>query len=173
MNTTISIREIRPEELATLGRLLVDVYSRLDGFPTREEQPQYYAMLANIGQFTQNPGTKVLVALSDSGKVVGGVVYFADMRQYGSGGTATHEKNASGLRLLGVDPESRGLGVGKKLTRACIDLAKANGHAQVVLHTTKSMQPAWKMYEGMGFNRSADLDFVQGELAVFGFRLDL
>jgi hypothetical protein len=30
---------------------------------------------------------------------------------------------------------------------------------------------AWKMYENFGFERSVDLDFLQGELAVFGFRL--
>jgi hypothetical protein len=33
------------------------------------------------------------------------------------------------------------------------------------------MQTAWKMYEGIGFQRSADLDFIQGQLPVFGFRL--
>lgn len=29
---------------------------------------------------------------------------------------------------------------------------------------------AWKMYEKMGFKRSEDLDFMQGELAIYGFR---
>jgi hypothetical protein len=35
------------------------------------------------------------------------------------------------------------------------------------------MQTAWKMYEKMGFVRSLDLDFMQGQLPVFGFRLKL
>jgi len=34
-----------------------------------------------------------------------------------------------------------------------------------------SMQTAWRMYENLGFKRSADLDFMQGELPVYGFRL--
>ena len=35
------------------------------------------------------------------------------------------------------------------------------------------MQVAWKMYEDMGFRRSADLDFMQGKLPVFGFRFNI
>ena len=44
---------------------------------------------------------------------------------------------------------------------------------EVIIHTTKAMQTAWKMYEGFGFKRSEDLDFMQGELPVFGFRLQM
>jgi hypothetical protein len=35
------------------------------------------------------------------------------------------------------------------------------------------MKVAWRMYEALGFERSPDLDFLQGELPVFGFRLKL
>jgi hypothetical protein len=37
----------------------------------------------------------------------------------------------------------------------------------------KAMQTAWNMYENLGFKRSEDLDFMQGELPVFGFRLSI
>ena len=75
------------------------------------------------------------------------------------------------IRFLGVDPESRGAGVGKALTNACLQLARDRGHPQVILHTTQVMRVAWNLYQKMGFERSADLDFVQEELPVFGFRL--
>jgi len=42
-----------------------------------------------------------------------------------------------------------------------------------VLHTTRVMQTAWAMYEGLGFVRFPEIDFRQGSLDVFGFRLDL
>jgi hypothetical protein len=35
------------------------------------------------------------------------------------------------------------------------------------------MSIAWKMYEKIGFKRSEDLDFMQGDLSVFGFRFKL
>jgi ribosomal protein S18 acetylase RimI-like enzyme len=63
--------------------------------------------------------------------------------------------------------------VGRTLTAACIQRAIERGSAPVILHTTKSMQIAWGMYQRMGFLRPPDLDFNQGNLAVLGFRLSL
>jgi len=167
------IRDLPADLAKPLGRLMVAVYSSLDGFPSPDEQPDYYRMLANIGDFTRQSETRILVALTPDHKLLGGVLYFGDMKDYGSGGTAPEVKNASGIRLLAVDAVARGMGVGKALTDACIRLAREKGHAQVVLHTTQAMQIAWRMYEKMGFNRSEDLDFLQQELPVFGFRLRL
>jgi DNA-binding HxlR family transcriptional regulator len=38
-------------------------------------------------------------------------------------------------------------------------------------NTTRAMETAWRMYEQLGFRRSPDLDFRQGNLEVFGFEL--
>lgn len=149
------------------------VYSQLEGFPTEAEQPEYYKMLLHIGELTERPNTELWVAVSSEGTLAGGVVYISDMQFYGSGGTATKEKNASGFRLLAVDPEVRGKGIGKLLIQKCIQKAKSDKRAQLIIHSTKAMQIAWKMYERIGFVRSEDLDFMQGELAVFGFRMKL
>jgi ribosomal protein S18 acetylase RimI-like enzyme len=169
----LCIREARPDEFDALGRLLVDVYARLEGFPRPEEQPRYYALLANIGDFTRKPQAQLLVALDAQDRLLGGVVYFGDMAHYGSGGTAGSLTHASGIRLLGVAPAARGHGVGRALTEACIQRARGRGHARVVLHTTRAMQVAWGMYERLGFERAPELDFMQGELPVFGFSLCL
>jgi ribosomal protein S18 acetylase RimI-like enzyme len=173
VSTTIDIREIKRSENQFLGELMVDVYSRLEGFPSPTEQPVYYKMLSNIGRLNEQDHTSVLVAESSNNEIVGGVVYYSDMSMYGSGGSATLEKNASGIRLLCVDPKSRGLGVGKALSNECIRLAKADGNNQVILHTTQAMEVAWSLYTKLGFERSTDLDFSQEELPVFGFRLRL
>ena len=174
MNTQqYTIRNANPEEFAGIGKLMVQVYSQLDGFPRQDEQPAYYEMLANIGELTKTQGTELLAAVSPEGEIAGAVVYFSNMQHYGSGGTATQEKNAAGFRLLAVDASVRGNGIGKLLTKECIRKAKENNLSQVIIHSTKAMQTAWKMYEGIGFKRSEDLDFMQGELPVFGFRLGL
>jgi len=166
-----TVRNAQAGEFEEIGKLMVQVYSQLEGFPKESEQPDYYKMLANIGELTKKPNTELLVAQSPEGKIAGGVVYFSDMQYYGSGGTATKEQNASGFRLLGVHTSARGNGIGKLLTSECIRKAKDKNQSQVVIHTTKAMQTAWKMYEKIGFKRSEDLDFMQGELPVFGFRL--
>lgn len=173
MTIPLTIRDLQPGEFEALGRLMVEVYSNLEGFPSPEEQPRYYELLANIGRFTEKKDARVLVALSAEGELVGGVVYFGDMAEYGSGGTATAERNASGIRLLGIHPRFRGQGAGRALTQACIDLAREQGHGQVILHTTEAMRVAWGLYERLGFTRSEDLDFSQQALPVYGFRLPL
>jgi GNAT superfamily N-acetyltransferase len=168
------IRNAYAEEFRTIGELMVNVYSQLDGFPKEADQPLYYKMLANVGDLTHKPETELLVAVTSENKIAGAVVYFGDIRYYGSGGTATQEKNTAGFRLLAVDPLTRGQGIGKLLTMACITKAKQNVNLrQIIIHTTKAMQTAWKMYESIGFNRSEDLDFMQGDLAVYGFRYKL
>lgn len=171
MTTKYHVRNAIPEEFERIGKLMVDVYSQLDGFPKKEDQPDYYKMLANIGELSYKAHTELLVAIDNQGNIGGAVVYFSDMISYGSGGTATKEKNASGFRLLAVDPKVRGLGLGKLLTLECIKKAKEMDQPQVIIHSTKAMQVAWKMYEKIGFKRSEDLDFMQEKLPVFGFRL--
>lgn len=169
---SITISEAQREDNSAIGQLLVDVFSGLEGFPSPDEQPAYYHMLANIGEFTAKESVELLVAKKED-EIVGAVIYIGDMKDYGSDGTATQERNAAGFRLLAVNPKARGLGVGKKLTQACIERAQSEKREQVVIHTTESMQVAWGMYEKIGFKRSEDLDFKQSGLPVFGFRLKL
>ncbi|UJH67905.1 GNAT family N-acetyltransferase [Allomuricauda sp. SCSIO 65647] len=166
-----TLRNAKQEEFEEIGKLMVQVYSSLEGFPNIKEQPKYYEMLENVGNLTENPNIELIVAVSKQGDVGGAVVYFKDMKDYGSGGTATKEKNACGFRLLAVDPKFRGLSLGKELTVECISRGKKSDSEQIIIHTTKAMKIAWGMYEGLGFKRSDDLDFMQGELPVFGFRL--
>lgn len=168
------IRNAKEEEFSKIGKLLVEVYANLQGFPTPDEQPKYYEMLSGIGEFSRKPAARLLVAVESADeKIAGAVVYFGDMKYYGSGGIATKEANCAGFRLLGVDAAFRGCGVGKKLSIACIELAEKEGADQLIIHTTEAMKTAWTMYEKLGFERSIDLDFLQQGLSVYGFRLRL
>lgn len=167
------IREALEEEFEETGKLMELVYSRLKGFPQPEDFPEYYELLRHIGRLTARPKTSLLIAVNTLGEVAGAVVYFGDMSQYGSKGIATQESNAAGIRFLAVSSKARGTGIGKALTQACIQKAKDSGLAQVILHTTHTMMTAWKMYEGMGFRPAPELDFNQGNLHVYGFRLFL
>lgn len=167
------LRQSIPEEFSEIGELMVRVYSQLDGFPKKTEQPDYYKLLADVGRLTLNPETELIVAVAPGNKLAGAVLYIGDMKYYGSGGIATKQQNASGFRLLTVDPVFRGHGIGKLLTYECIRKTREKNHEQLIIHSTLAMKIAWKMYEKTGFKRSEDLDFMQGNLPVFGFRLML
>lgn len=168
-----SIRNATTDEFNVVGDLLVKVYSSIKGFPSIKEQPTYYEMLRNVGHLTENPNIELFVCVSRKGDIGGAVIYFHDMKDYGSGGTGTQEKDACGFRLLAVSPDFQGLGLGKQLTEYCIDKGKSSSSKNMVIHTTDSMKLAWGMYERLGFVRAKDLDFMQGNLPVYGFRLDL
>lgn len=168
-----SIRTVRPEEFPTVGQMAVDVYASLAGMPKADEQPEYYERLRDVAKRVSNPAINVFVAVLDSGELLGCVDFIDDMKQYGSGGTAGDVLDAAGVRLLAVKPECRRMGVGKALTQFCIKRAQELGKSKVVLHTTRAMETAWGMYERMGFERFSEIDFMQGNLEVFGFRLNL
>lgn len=168
-----TIRNAKPEEFEIVGNLMVSVYSKLDGFPSQEDQPAYYTVLQNVGQLTENEAVELIVAVDDNETIAGAVVYFNDMKFYGSGGTAPQEKDACGFRLLAVSHQVRGKGIGKLLTQYCIAKGRQSDSKTMVIHTTNAMKLAWGMYERLGFKRAEDLDFNQEELAVYGFRLNL
>lgn len=83
------------------------VYAALPGFPSPEEQPGYYDLLANIASFTEKPRARVLVAVSERDELVGGVVYFGDMAEYGSSEAVNGIGNASGIRPFAAAGQAR------------------------------------------------------------------
>ena len=63
MGDRVTIRDARPGELASFGKLLVTVYSGLGGFPLRSEQPQYHELLDSVDRHVRQPDASALVTV--------------------------------------------------------------------------------------------------------------
>ena len=66
------------------------------------------------------------------------------------------------IRMLVVDPDVRGAGLGRALTEACIARAKRDGCPVIALHTSPIMVVALAMYRRLGFRHVRDAPAIHG-----------
>jgi ribosomal protein S18 acetylase RimI-like enzyme len=163
----MEIREIRPEEVEPLGEITVEAYMALQSGVV---EGGYDVELRDVaGRLAA--GALVLVAVDDDGTLLGGVTYVGDS----TSPLAEHRvPDAATIRMLAVAVAAQRRGAGDALTVACIDQATREGKAQIVLHSTRWMTVAHRLYARHGFVRDETLDWrPMPDLLLMGFRLRL
>ncbi|PSL41331.1 acetyltransferase (GNAT) family protein [Planomicrobium soli] len=107
-------------------------------------------------QSDKHPGVNLFVA-EIGGQIAGSVVLFPSKAKAYEWDSETLEHPE--IRMLAVDANYRGLGVGKALVQHCIKVSKELGENQIGLHTGSFMEGAKKLYENLGFKRMPLSDF--------------
>ena len=129
------IRDVRPDEYAAVGEMVVDVYRSI--IPGLDE---YADELRGVADRIA-AGTSVWVADED-GELAGTVTYVPGPGRYAE----FEDPRGAGIRMLAVLPEYQGRGIGEALVRACLERARADGRGRVYLDTTQWMETAQRLY---------------------------
>ena len=165
MENKVLIREAGPGELEAVEALVKGAYREY-----RELVPEegWERWMASITQAI-NEGAGQLLVAEAAGAIQGAVQFFPDARLSGQG----HWPPGSGtIRLLAVRPESRGLGLGARLTLDCLRRARDLQIPTIFLYTGRFMLAARHIYEKLGFQRAPEYDPLR-DPGPIAYRLDL
>jgi ribosomal protein S18 acetylase RimI-like enzyme len=120
----------------------------------------YRAYLTNVLDLGSRLAEAELLVAEHEGRIVGAITLYPDASVEGWG----WPPNWTGIRAVAVEPKARGLGIGRRLAKECIDRSRELGADAVCLHTASFMQAAIAMYESAGFRRVPEFDQDAGEL---------
>jgi ribosomal protein S18 acetylase RimI-like enzyme len=157
----LRIRDARPRDTGAIEALTLGAY-----------QQYAAAMPAHWAAYRRNiRATLASVEVAEKGKrLVGAVLLYPAA----TSGLSRRLRTAPEVRLLAVAPAARGQGIGAALMRECVARARRSGATALTLHTNDVMQAAIRLYERLGFQRAAELDFRPApDLTIKGYSLDL
>lgn len=166
---TLTIRDARADELTAVRELTRRAYAQ---YATIMDATSWAALSDAIDAGLASGQDMQRIVAVDGETIVGSALLFppSDDAYKGLGVRVT----APEVRLVAVDPPARGRGIARALMDECLRRACASGATEIGLHTSRSMQAAIRMYEGMGFQRAPENDFQPpGTERVVGYRLRL
>lgn len=147
------IRSYKKDDEDQLNVLAIEAFLQF-----KDNYNDWNAIKSIVGSMsTLNESSEIIVA-ENSGNIIGGVAFVPP-----GGDTKGHfDKSWASIRMLVVSPDQRGKGIGKRLTRECIERARENGVRFIGLHTSPIMEVALSMYLRMGFVKIKNIEPIFG-----------
>jgi len=156
---TVVLRTPRPGELgwvvARHGSLYFEEYGWGIGFETLIAR-----VIADYAA-DHDPAREAVWIAEVDGVPAGSVMCLAD------------DDQTARLRLLLVEPSTRGLGVGTKLVEECVSFARRAGYRRLVLWTNAPLSAARRIYDRLGFVQTGEAEHEQFGPKVVGQTLEL
>jgi ribosomal protein S18 acetylase RimI-like enzyme len=157
----IAIREARPDEYAEAGDVTAAAYTEF----VRPEDADWKAYVEELRDVRSRAARAVvLVAVGEAeegdGRILGTLTLELSARI--DEDSPPLPEDAAHVRMLGVLPDARRLGVARSLMEEAERRARAAGKTRITLHTTERMKAAQRMYDSLGFSRAPDRVFPDG-----------
>ena len=163
-----NVRDAGVEDLDQVSLLIRDAYQEYQANFSPEVWEGYARDIMDV---RSRLDTSELIVAENSGRLVGAVTFYPNTSPSDQGGWPA---GWTGIRLLAVHPDARGMGIGRALMDECLRRSRLLSATALGLHTTELMGIARGMCERMGFVRVPEYDFQAGpEVVVLGYRLDL
>jgi len=133
----VAVRDPLPGEIALAMSQQAALYAAEYGWNNEYEALAMEIAAKFIREF--KPGRERCWIAEMDGEIIGAVflVYVSD--------------DTAKLRLLHVEPQARGMGIGRKLVEECVAFARERGYRELVLWTNDVLASARRIYEAAGF----------------------
>jgi GNAT superfamily N-acetyltransferase len=139
----LTIRELgEPGDLGWVVMAHGEIYAREFGWDTSFEE--LVARIVADYTVDREPGREAAWIAEVDGSRVGCVFCVAE------------DEATAKLRILLVDREARGQGVGRGLVRRCLDFARDAGYRRMILWTNDPLVSAARIYLAEGFRLTAE-----------------
>jgi len=138
----VVLRAPRPGDLGWIVHRHAVLYHQEYGWDERFEGLAADVVARFVREFV--PGRERCWVADRAGAVVGSVFLVRE------------DDEVARLRMLYVEPSVRGLGVGRRLVRACLEEARAVGYRRMVLWTNSVLVSARRIYEAEGFTLESE-----------------
>lgn len=151
-------RRANPADVSNIVRLTLSAYHDYKAVLSPVDWLKMATNLSNERSFVELLD-KATTFVCETDSQLAGVIFLVP----NGNPTTIFPADWSYIRLLGVDPNYRGLGIGRKLTELCVHHARITNEIGVALHTSEFMDTARKMYEDLGFKRMSELAPMYGK----------
>jgi GNAT superfamily N-acetyltransferase len=132
-----TLRTFGAGDLGMIGARQAQIYADEWGWG----QPLEALIYEICGKFLRDykPGREQCWVADQGGRMLGGVFLCEE------------DADAARLRLLYVEPDARGMGVGGALVNQCTQFAREAGYKRIVLWTHQVLDSARKLYAAEGY----------------------
>ncbi|MFD0049012.1 GNAT family N-acetyltransferase [Actinomycetes bacterium NPDC127524] len=149
----MEIREMKNGEIEEIRKLRLESYKEYEKFVSNNHFEVLKSILVSDNDLKSN--AKIYIVELD-GEIAGSVVLFPPSIQ--AYDWSENVQSYPEIRMLSVNPNIRGKGIGRMLIQHCLKVSKEENHSHIGLHTASFMEKALALYEDMGFERLPNLD---------------